>query len=163
MWFSQETLYKRIQILWIQIIYQSLLSIFLWIGNDNRLLSVSCRNDIFYSHVEQLSRSSANEYRDIRARKPLVPYGVTGVKESSGYNFLRATAYISTLRSLSFVYEGVQKRILEGKKLLVAKSRLNQPVSSENVVRDLYMRCVCREGSRNGGPDGVWYKEGDSI
>lgn len=102
-----------------------------------------------------------NEHRDVRARKPLIPYGVAGVRKRE--RFFRLT--IPYERLPVYLYFPVSfARTKECKRGWNAEvtggSRLNQPASSENIVRGLYGLCVYRGGSREGGPDGVWCKEG---
>lgn len=89
-----------------------------------------------------------------------------GRKILPAYNSLRALAYISTFRSLPFVRRSARKsdtrreEVADGEVEVESTSWVARP--SWGISMD-YTGCVCREGSRNGGPDGVWCKEGDSI
>lgn len=63
------------------------------------------------SHVHH----QTNEHRDIRARKPLVPYGIPGVRESSGLQFLTSDyLYIDSSISLARTKECKKEWCAEG-------------------------------------------------
>lgn len=99
-----------------------------------------------------------DEHRDVRTRKPLVPYGVAGVREIlPAYNSLRATTYISRLPSFFRSYGRMQERNARRRE---DRGWINQRVARTSWgVFMRYMRCVYGGGSRKGGPDGVWCRE----
>lgn len=118
----QETLYKKTAISNTSMIYYFLLSISLQTTHFIYMLN-NVRNQ--RTNIKIFVLVNRWYHMALQGRKIL-----------PAYNFLRVLVYISTFRSLSFVRRSARKSDTR-RKLPVAKSRLNQPVSSEN-VRDLY-------------------------
>lgn len=72
------------------------------------------------------------------------------------YNSLRATTYISRFPLLL-----ARKTARKGETRRRHRGWINRRVARTSWgVCMSYMRCVYRGGSRDGGPDGVWCKEG---
>lgn len=78
------------------------------------------------------------------------------------YNSLRATAYISTLWSLLLAQKNARED--EMRRQREDWGWINRRVARTSWGVSMgYTRCVYRGGSRKGGPDGVWCKEGAAF